>query len=153
MSDAVERFLEAAAELGFTADVREMDNSTHTAADAAAAVGCSVGAIVKSLVFLADETPLLVLVSGQNRVDTVKLGETLEANITKADAKLVKEVTGYSIGGVPPFGHLTQLRTVVDADLLTHDEVWAAAGSSTAVFPVTPDDLVELTRGNVVFVS
>ncbi len=153
MTDAVDRFLDAAAALGFTADVRVMENSTHTAEEAAVAVGCDVGAIVKSLVFLADGEPLLVLVSGSHRVDTQKLGEELGAVITKSNAQRVKEATGYSIGGVPPFGHGATLRTVIDPDLLTHDELWAAAGSATAVFPLSPDALVELTRGEVVFVS
>lgn len=153
MKDAVKRFLDAAATLGFTADVRVMENSTHTAEEAATAVGCDVGAIVKSLVFLSNDEPLLVLVSGPNRVDTQKLGDELGTTITKSDAHRVKEATGYSIGGVPPFGHVTMLRTVIDPDLLTHDELWAAAGSATAVFALSPDALVELSRGEVVFVS
>lgn len=153
MAKAVNRFLDVASELGFTPDVRVMAESTHTAEEAAAAVGCDVGAIVKSLVFLADDEPLLVLVSGPNRVDTVKLGKELGVDITKSDAKRVKEATGYSIGGVPPFGHTTTLRTVVDSDLLSYDELWAAAGSATAVFPIGPDALIELTRGEVAFVS
>ncbi|MEO7350240.1 MAG: YbaK/EbsC family protein [Terrimesophilobacter sp.] len=153
MNEAVERFREAAAAMGFTADVSVMENSTHTAAEAAIAVGCDVGAIVKSLVFLADDEPLLVLVSGPNRVDTHKLGEELGAVITKSDAKRVKEATGFSIGGVPPFGHSSQLRTVIDPQLLGYDELWAAAGTATAVFPISPDALIELSRGEVVFVS
>lgn len=153
MSNAVDRFLDAAMALGFAADVRVMENSTHTAAEAAAAVGCDEGAIVKSLVFLVDDEPLLVLVSGPNRVDTEKLGEELGASIIKSDAKRVKDATGYSIGGVPPFGHSVSLRTVIDSDLLTHQVLWAAAGTSTAVFPLSPDALVELSRGEVVFVS
>ncbi len=153
MSDAVQRFLEAAGELGFIPEVRVMEQSTHTAEEAAAAVGCGVGAIVKSLIFLADDEPLLVLVSGPNRVDTGKLGKELGAVITKSDAKRVKAATGYSIGGVPPFGHSTPLRTVIDPDLLTHDQLWAAAGTATAVFPIVPDSLVELTRGEVFFLS
>lgn len=153
MDKAVKRFLDAAGDRGFTPDVRTMEESTHTAEEAAAAVGCDVGAIVKSLVFLADDEPLLVLVSGLNRVDTDKLGEELGVAITKSDAKRVKGATGYSIGGVPPFGHTTTLRTVVDSDLLSFDELWAAAGSGTAVFPLGPDALIELTRGEVVFVS
>lgn len=153
MSDAVKRFREAASAVGFTPDVRTMDKSTHTAQEAAVAVGCDVGAIVKSLIFLADDEPLLVLVSGPNRVDTEALGRELGTVITKSDAKRVKEATGYSIGGVPPFGHSSALRTVIDPDLLTYGELWAAAGSATAVFPISPDGLVELTGGDVVFLS
>lgn len=153
MAKAVNRFLDAAGELGFTPDVRTMEESTHTAQEAATAVGCDVGAIVKSLVFLADGEPLLVLVSGPNRVSTDRLGKELGVAITMSDAKRVKEATGYSIGGVPPFGHTTALRTVVDADLLSYDELWAAAGSATAVFPIGPDALIELARGEVAVVS
>jgi prolyl-tRNA editing enzyme YbaK/EbsC (Cys-tRNA(Pro) deacylase) len=153
MADAVQRFREASEILGFIPDVRTMEKSTHTAEEAAAAVGCEVGAIVKSLVFLADDEPLLVLVSGPNRVDTDALGRKLGAVIAKSDAKRVKEATGYSIGGVPPFGHPVTLRTVIDSDLLSHDQLWAAAGSATAVFPVSADSLVELTGGEVVSVS
>lgn len=153
MSDAVQRFLDAAALLDFTTDVHTMDQSTHTAQQAAAAVGCDVGAIVKSLVFLADDQPILVLASGPNRVDTERLGGELGVVITKADARRVKEATGYSIGGVPPFGHPEPLRTIIDPDLLRFDSLWAAAGSATAVFCVDPDSLIALTRGEVVFVS
>lgn len=153
MADAVQRFLDTVAELGFAPEVRIMEQSTHTAEEAASAVGCGVGAIVKSLVFLADGEPLLVLVSGPNRVNTDTLGDELGVVITKGDAKLVKASTGYSIGGVPPFGHPLPLRTVIDPDLLSYDELWAAAGSATAVFPIAPDSLVELSRGEVVFLS
>ena len=153
MSGAVERFLDAAASVGFSPTVRTMEQSTHTAQEAATAVGCDVKAIVKSLIFLADDQPILVLVSGPNRVDTEKLAKQLGVVISKSDAKRVKEATGYSIGGVPPFGHPAHLRTLIDPDLLSHDELWAAAGSATAVFPISPDALVELTNGEVVFVS
>jgi prolyl-tRNA editing enzyme YbaK/EbsC (Cys-tRNA(Pro) deacylase) len=146
---ALDRFLTRLEQLGVVLDVREMDSSTHTAADAAAAVGVTVGQIVKSLLFMADGEPLLVLVSGPNRVDTAALGKRLGTAVTMADAKRVRELSGFSIGGVPPFGHLTQLRTVVDPDLLGYDEVWAAAGSATTVFGIAPSRLLELTRGEV----
>jgi prolyl-tRNA editing enzyme YbaK/EbsC (Cys-tRNA(Pro) deacylase) len=153
MADAVGRFTEAANALGFPVTVRTMDQSTHTAADAARAVGCEVGAIVKSLLFLADGAPLLVLASGPNRVDTEVLGRLLGAEVSMSDAKGVKAATGYSIGGVPPFGHVSRLRSVIDADLLRYEEVWAAAGSATAVFSIEPDALIELTAGEVAPVS
>lgn len=149
MADAVQRFTAAANALGLPVEVLTMEQSTHTAADAAAAVGCEVGAIVKSLLFLADGEPLLVLVSGPNRVDTDVLGRLLGARIAMADAKGVKASTGYSIGGVPPFGHRERLRTVIDADLLRYEVVWAAAGSATAVFGIEPDALIELTAGEI----
>lgn len=153
MASAIDRFLDAAALVGFTPDVRTMDQSTHTAQDAAAAVGCNIGAIVKSLIFLADDIPLLVLVSGPNRVDTQKLGAELGVTITKSDAAGVKASTGYSIGGVPPFGHSVPLRTLIDRDLLRHEELWAAAGSGTAVFPIAPQALETLTHGEIVAVN
>jgi Cys-tRNA(Pro) deacylase len=153
MADAVERFTDAAAALGFVAEVLTMDQSTHTAAEAAAAIGCEVGAIVKSLVLLGDGEPMIALVSGTNRVDTALLGRELGLTIAMSDAKTVKEATGYSIGGVPPFGHVRTLRTVIDVDLVRYERVWAAAGSATAVFGIDPDSLIELTAGEIVHVS
>lgn len=153
MTDAVARFTEAAAQLGFSAEILTMDQSTHTAIEAAAAIGCEVGAIVKSLVLLADGTPLLVLASGPNRVDTALLGRELGATVAMSDAKAVKEVTGYSIGGVPPFGHRQPLRTIIDADLLRYERVWAAAGSATAVFGIDSESLIALTAGEVANVN
>ena len=141
LSKGVTRFLEATA--GIELAITTMAESTHTAQEAAAAVGTDVAAIVKSLVFLADGEPLLVLVSGPNRVDVASLGERLGVTLTKADAEGVKAATGYSIGGVPPFGHPRPIRTVMDEDLMVLDEVWAAAGSATAVFPLSPDALLE----------
>ena len=127
------------------AGVREFPEGVRTAADAARAVGCEVGAICKSLVFVRerDGAPLLVIASGANRVDEPRLG------LRKADAALVREVTGASIGGVPPFGHPAPLETLVDEDLLAYDEVWAAAGTPTHVFPIAPAALVERTGGRV----
>jgi prolyl-tRNA editing enzyme YbaK/EbsC (Cys-tRNA(Pro) deacylase) len=148
---SVARFL--AATEGLDLRVTEMAESTHTASEAAAAVGAPVAAIVKSLVFLADDTPLLVLVSGPNRVDTDALGERLGVTLGKADANRVKEATGYSIGGVPPFGHPTALRTVMDEDLMVLDEVWAAAGSPRAVFPLSPKKLLELSHATLLRVT
>lgn len=153
MADAVRRFLDSVAERGIELEVRTMDQSTHTAADAAAAIGCGVGAIVKSLLFLADDEPLLVLASGPNRVDTATLGARLGCTVSMADAKRVKAATGYSIGGVPPLGHPTPLRTVIDQDLLGYPEVWAAAGNATTVFGMGPERLAGLTAGEVMPVS
>lgn len=146
---AVERFLATVAPLGLTPEVREFSESTHTAAEAAAAIGCDVAAIVKSLLFEADGAPLLVLASGPNRVDTAALGRRLGAEIGKADAAAVKQATGYSIGAVPPLGHLSSLRTVFDETLLDLPVVWAAAGSATAVFAIEPGDLARLTGAEV----
>jgi prolyl-tRNA editing enzyme YbaK/EbsC (Cys-tRNA(Pro) deacylase) len=143
------RFMQRSTELGVSVDVREMESTTHTAEDAAAAVGCPVGAIVKSLVFLVGGEPLIVLASGPNRVDTAVLGAALGAELRMADAKTVKSVTGYSIGGVPPFGHTSALRTVMDEDLLGYPQVWAAAGAATAVFPIGPAELANIAAARV----
>jgi prolyl-tRNA editing enzyme YbaK/EbsC (Cys-tRNA(Pro) deacylase) len=146
---AVERFLAAVAPLGLEPEVREFDESTHTAAEAAAAIGCEVSAIVKSLLFDAEGEPLLVLASGPNRVDTAALGERLGVTIGKADAAAVKRATGYSIGAVPPLGHPAPLLTVFDETLLALPVVWAAAGSATAVFAIAPAELARLTGARI----
>jgi len=152
-SAGVARFLAAVEPLGLHPEIREFDESTHTAAEAAAAIGCDVAAIVKSLVFQADGAPLLVLASGPNRVDTAALGARLGAAIGKADADAVKAASGYSIGGVPPLGLVTPMRTVFDETLLTLPLVWAAAGSATAVFAIEPGELVRLSGAEVLPIS
>jgi prolyl-tRNA editing enzyme YbaK/EbsC (Cys-tRNA(Pro) deacylase) len=126
---------------------REFPEGTRTAQDAAAAIGCTVGQIVKSLVFLSDGEPILVLCSGANTVDAQRLG------LDKADANVVRRATGFAIGGVPPYGHPAPLETLVDEDLLGYDEIWAAAGTPRSVFPLTPGELVERTGGTVARVS
>jgi Cys-tRNA(Pro) deacylase len=147
---AVSTFLQRMADLGVDVDVREMDDTTHTAIEAANALGTTVAAIVKSLLFRIDgDEPLLVLASGPNRVDTGLLAEIVGGQVAMADAKSVKLVTGYSIGGVPPVGHPQALRTIIDRDLLELPVVWAAAGSSTAVFGIEPHRLVDLTNATV----
>ena len=147
----VERFL--AATEGFESAVKQMSESTHTAAEAAAAVGAPVGAIVKSLVFTAGGEALIVLVSGPNRVNVEGLGQRLGVVLEKADADFVKAATGYSIGGVPPFGHANLLRTVMDQDFFEFETVWAAAGSPRAVFPLSPEKLLELSHATVMDVT
>lgn len=133
----------AAAEQGLSPDILRFPEGTRTAEQAAAAVGCELGQIVKSLVFLCDGQPVLALTSGANRVDTGRLGELLGGKITRADADGVREATGYAIGGTPPFGHARPLRAVVDRALLTYDVVWAAAGTPDSVFELTPAQLVQ----------
>jgi prolyl-tRNA editing enzyme YbaK/EbsC (Cys-tRNA(Pro) deacylase) len=150
---SVASFIERSSLLKVEVEVTEMSESTHTAADAATAVGCPVAAIVKSLLVIAGDEPLLLLVSGPNRVDLGRVSAALGVTVAMADAKSVKSITGYSIGGVPPFGHASIIRTIIDADLLELDEVWAAAGSSRAVFPIAPAHLVELTSAVVLLVS
>jgi Cys-tRNA(Pro) deacylase len=146
----VERVAAAAAEHGLRLEPQEFPDGTRTADDAAAAVGCEVGQIVKSLVFLLDGHPVVALVSGANRLDEARLAAALGGErVTRADADAVRAATGYAIGGIPPFGHATPLRTVVDEDLLLHHVVWAAAGTPQHVFPISPGDLVQASNGQV----
>jgi prolyl-tRNA editing enzyme YbaK/EbsC (Cys-tRNA(Pro) deacylase) len=151
VSKGVERFRAATSHLNL--DIQLHEHSTHTAQEAANAVGAPIGAIVKSLLFVASEQPILVLASGPNRVDQSALSERLGVVLEKADANAVKEITGYSIGGVPPCGHPVVLRTVMDEDFFHHDQLWAAAGSATAVFAVSPHQLQELTNAEVTRVT
>ncbi len=158
MDPQAERFRQALVALGEEGAVRETPARAHTAAEAAAALGVPVETIVKSLVFTvatpgSEAAPLLVLASGSNRVDVERVGDLLGGRVGKADAATVKEATGYSIGAVPPLGHPRPLRTLIDESLLRYDLLWAAAGSATAVFPITPHRLVELTGGEVLRVS
>ena len=134
--------------LGFA--TRRFPQGTHTVADAAAAVGVTPGQIVKSLVLRRESGGgLLVAVSGPNRLDLAKVAQLVGEPVAMAQAKWVREATGFAIGGVPPAGHATPLETVIDRDLLAFDEVWAAAGSPYEVFALTPAQLVELTGGQV----
>jgi len=150
MKPSVRRVADALAAAGIKAEILELAESTRTAEEAAAAIGTSVPRIVKSLVFMADENPLLALVSGSNRLDTARLGATLGKAIGRADAAGVREATGFAIGGVPPIGHSSPLDVVIDRDLLAYDVVWAAAGTPHAVFSIAPADLVRVTVGQVV---
>ncbi len=145
----VERVRAVLHEMGIEAQPVEFAESTRTSAEAAAAIGTTVAQIAKSLVFLADGAPLLVIASGVNRVDTKKLGALLAAKISRADADAVRQATGFPIGGVPPVGHASPLRTVIDEDLLTFPTIWAAAGTPNAVFQTTPADLRKMTSGQV----
>ncbi|WP_067965167.1 YbaK/EbsC family protein [Nocardiopsis trehalosi] len=153
MHAKAQRFQELLDAHGEPGRVRELPDSARTAAEAAAALGTTVPEIAKSLVFLAGDTPVLVVASGGNRVDTALLAKLCDAEITRADAAAVRRITGFSIGGVPPFGHATPLRTVVDADLLGFATVWAAAGTPHAVFPIAPGRLVEIAGGEVAAVA
>ena len=144
--ELVETQLRAA---GITGDVRWLDDSAPTAVAAAAALGVDVGAIANSLVFLLDGAPLLVMTSGSHRVDTGWLGEQLGGTIKRADADTVKQATGQTIGGVAPIGHPAPLRTIVDAQLATYPQLWAAAGHAHTVFPLSFDELVRITGGDV----
>ena len=136
-----------AAQQGIAIAVTRFPASTHTAQDAAREIGCSVAEIVKSLVFLADGAPVVVLCSGADRVDETKLRAALGATgVRRATADEAKFATGYAIGGVPPFAHAVDLRVVVDDGLLAFATVWAAAGLPDAVFPIAPAALVRLSN-------
>ena len=133
----------------FDVKVRSFPDGTRTATDAARAVGCQLGQIVKSLVFVAGGRPVVALVSGANRVDEKQLGSAAGLPVAKADAEMARSSTGYSIGGVPPFGHLTSIPVFMDRDLLGYDVVWAAAGRPDSVFEIEPERLRELSGAMV----
>jgi prolyl-tRNA editing enzyme YbaK/EbsC (Cys-tRNA(Pro) deacylase) len=151
----IQRVRDAAARKGVSLDVVTFDQSTHTAAEAAAAVGAELGQIVKSLVFVAPAEdggldPILCLVSGQNRVDLARLAAvTGERDVRRATAREADELTGFTIGGIPPIGHLRPVRVIMDPDLGRFQTVWAAAGTPTAVFPVPPATLRTLANAMV----
>lgn len=140
------RVAEALRSAGIAPDIREFPQSTRTAEEAASAVGTTLGQIVKSLVFLADGAPVLVLVSGANRVDPARLAAACGARtVRRASADDVRRATGFAIGGVPPVGLAAPLPTYLDRDLLRYDVVYASAGTHTAVFAIAPDRLQALT--------
>jgi prolyl-tRNA editing enzyme YbaK/EbsC (Cys-tRNA(Pro) deacylase) len=140
---------------GFDRQVLELPDSTRTALDAALAVGCQVGQIVKSLIFKAKRSgrPVLVVASGANRVNERIIEGLISEPLGKADADFVRQHTGFSIGGVPPVGHLEPLLTFIDQDLLQYSEIWAAAGTPNAVFRLSPADLARMTGGEVVRIT
>jgi len=153
MSDVhpnVSRVVSAAKERGLEINTKRFPEGTKTAADAAAAIGVTVGQIVKSLVFGVDGEIVMALVSGSNQLDEKKLALAAGgAKCARVDADAVREATGFPIGGVPPFGHSTQLRVFVDPDLLQYDEVWAAAGTWNDNFGAAPADIVRVAGGVV----
>ena len=150
MAGAEERVAAAAAAAGLEITIRRFPEGTRTAADAAAAVGCDVAQIVKSLVFLADGRPVVALVSGANRLDPARLAAALGSqDIERADGDAVRAATGYAIGGVPPFGHADPLPVLMDRSLFDHDIVWAAGGRPDAVFAVSPTDLERVAGAQV----
>lgn len=138
---------------GATGVVRELDDSTRTAAEAAAALGVEVDQIAKSLIFRAGDTPLLVIAAGGNRVCTKKLKAHVGSKIRRADADMVRQATGYAIGGVPPIALATQLQIFLDEDLANFEVLWAAAGTPHAVFPTDCKELLRLTGGTLLDVK
>ncbi|WP_329471237.1 YbaK/EbsC family protein [Streptomyces sp. NBC_01723] len=153
-SAAHPRFAEALNGLGLgdlAAQARRFPEAARTATEAAAAIGCELSQICKSLIFAADGVPVLVLMDGASRVDLERVREELGAEkVTRARADAVRETTGYAIGGVPPFGHRNPTRVLADRSLLAHEVVWAAAGTPYAVFPMAPKDLVTTAGATLV---
>ncbi len=147
--------LKVQAVLGDKFQVLEFDASTRTAADAAAAIGCDVAQIAKSLIFRGANSgrAILIIASGVDRVDEKKAAAALGEPIGRADADFVRESTGFAIGGVPPVGHKSPPIVLIEESLLQFDEIWAAAGTPNAVFRLTPSDLAELTGGRMVAVA
>ena len=155
LSSSARKVQEALNALGMSLEVVELPASTRTAPEAAQAVGCQVGQIVKSLVFKAkrSERAILVIASGANRVDEGKLAALIGEAVVKAGAEFVRDATGFVIGGVPPVGHKQPLRTFIDRDLQQYDEIWAAAGTPHAVFRLTPAELQRMTGAPVVAIA
>lgn len=155
LSPSAQRVQDALRSRGFAYEVIEFAQTTRSAAEAAAAVGCSVGQIAKSLVFKTQHSgrPLLVIASGANRVNEKRLRDLVGEPIAKPDADFVRQQTGFIIGGVPPLGHTEPLTTYIDEDLLQYETIWAAAGTPNAVFRLAPADLLPLTGGQTIKVT
>lgn len=153
-SERIKNFLESK---GLDVEVKEILESTRTAAEAADAIGCKVDEIAKSILFKGKETgkPVLVIASGSKRINEKKIEAESGEKIVKADAEFVKRETGFPIGGVPPFGHENQekIKVFVDNDLMDHEKVWAAAGTPNSVFRISPKELVRVSEGKVMDVS
>ncbi len=151
LKDSARRVQQALEAAGFDFQVREFPASTGTSEAAAAAIGCGVAQIAKSLIFRAKDTarPVLVMASGANRVDEKAVGRLLGEKLGRADADFVRKTTGFAIGGVPPVGHREAPVAFIDADLMDLAEIWAAAGTPNAVFRLTPQALLALTGGRV----
>jgi prolyl-tRNA editing enzyme YbaK/EbsC (Cys-tRNA(Pro) deacylase) len=155
LSSSAQKVQDSLHALGLSLSVVELPNSTRTAVEAAQAVGCQVGQIVKSLIFKGkrSERPILVIASGANRVDEKIIESRIGEPLGKADADFVRQKTGFVIGGVPPVGHASPLATYIDADLLLYERVWAAAGTPHAVFQLDPADLARMTGGEIIQVK
>jgi prolyl-tRNA editing enzyme YbaK/EbsC (Cys-tRNA(Pro) deacylase) len=154
LSASAQKVQDALRTRGFASQVIESGKPTRTSAEAAAAVGCAVGQIAKSILFKrkSSGSPVLVIASGANRIDESKVAAVLGETLGKADAEFVRSATGFVIGGVPPLGHARPLEILVDQDLLAFPEIWAAAGTPNAVFKLTPDELLAMTGARAVAV-
>jgi Cys-tRNA(Pro) deacylase len=150
MHPTAKKVADAAQTLGLNIDIKEFQATTRTAEDAAAAIGCTVAQIVKSLLFAVDGQPVMALVSGTNRLDEKKLAALCgvgKKKVKRASADIVREATGFAIGGVPPFGHISKLPVYIDQDFWQFNVIWAAAGTPNTVFAITPAELNRVTGG------
>ena len=151
---ANDRFHASCKKVGYQPDIQFFPEGTKTASDAAAAVGCDVAQIVKSLVFITDNQPILLLVSGKNRVDQEKIKLLLDAeSFEMAKPEIVRSQTGFAIGGTPPFGHTQPIQTIMDEDLNAFDQVWAAAGTPNSCFPISPNELLKIADATLATVK
>lgn len=155
LSPSAQKIQDLLASFGYTYTVIEHAETTRTAMDAAERAGCELGQIVKSLIFKGQVSgkPILVLTSGTNRVNEMRIREYAREKIWKADADFVKTVTGYAIGGVPPIGHIQKMETYLDQDFLQYETIWAAAGTPNAIFELKSADLQKMTDGKIVMVK
>lgn len=156
LSKSAQSVQEAISKAGLICKVLELPGSTRTASDAALSIGCDIAQIVKSLIFKTENTgkPVLVLASGSNKVNEKQIESYVGEGIVKADADFVKAITGFAIGGIPPFGHKNSIDLIyIDQDLVAFEEVWAAAGTPNAVFCIKSKDLVNLTKGKVISIT
>jgi len=155
LTPGAQKVQDALAPFGLSSQVVELPASTHSAVEAAQAIGCTVEQIAKSILFRAphSDRPILVVASGPNQVSKARISELLGEPIAKAEADFVRQRTGFVIGGVPPVGHVEPVTTFVDEDLLQFVEIWAAAGTPNAVFRLLPAELVKITGGKVTKVT
>ena len=155
LSPTAQKFQDLLKSLGYDFTVIEHAESTRTAQEAADRAGCELGQIVKSMIFMGQQTgkPILVLTSGANRVDETRISEYAGEGIGRAQADFVRSVTGFAIGGVPPIGHIQKMETYIDEDFLQFETVWAAAGTPNAIFESQTEALQEMTGGKVVRVK
>jgi prolyl-tRNA editing enzyme YbaK/EbsC (Cys-tRNA(Pro) deacylase) len=155
LSPTSKRFQDYLISHGFSNKLVEFPEGTKTSADAARAIGCKIEQIAKSIVFVGKNTrqPILVIASGPNRINEKKIESLISEPIEKADANFVREQTGFSIGGVPPIGHAKKLNIFIDEDLMKFEEIWSAGGTPNTVFKLTSEELLEMTRGQVINVK
>ena len=155
LSPSAQKIQDLLNSLGYDYQVVEHAESTRTALEAAERAGCELGQIVKSLIFKGQQSgkPILVLTSGANRVDEMRIRDYAREKIWKADADFVRTVTGYAIGGVPPLGHNEKMETYIDEDFLQYETIWAAAGTPKAIFELKTEDLQKMTGGKIVVVK